>query len=378
MTSLSSDFEILIMAPTGQDGIAAVEVLKSHGIQSQSFADMNGLCSRLNSSVGGILIAEEALTLENSDQLRYALSLQEPWSNLPIILMTSEFEKILSAERILEMLGAGGSLSILERPFKIITLISAIRVALTSRQKQYEVRELLFEQVKALRQRDEFLSIASHELKTPLTSLKIQVQIRKKLMERNDPSVYSEESVSNLVTMADKQILRLTRLVEDMLDITRIQNGKLTLNVETLEFDVLVKEVIQNFDEEYRRAGCELNADISESLKVQGDRYRLEQVIANLLSNALKYGDGCPVAVKLTREGETVKLSVKDLGIGIEEESHERVFERFERAVSPSRIGGLGLGLYITRQIVELHHGRIYLESNQVKGTEFLIELPAV
>jgi signal transduction histidine kinase len=374
---MNSDYEILILAPTGQDGTAAVEVLGTHNIGSYAFADMSELCQRLKSPSGAILIAEEALTLENSDQLKRALSIQEAWSSIPIILMTSEFEKILSAEKIMEILGTSGSLSILERPFKILTLISAIRVALGAREKQYEVRELLRQQVLALRQRDEFLSIASHELKTPLTSLKIQVQIRKRLLEKKDESVFSPEKVTGLVDIADKQIDRLIRLVDDMLDITRIQNGKLSLNIKTVEFDLLASEVVQNFSDEYHRAGCELSFHSEEHLLIEGDRYRLEQVIANLLSNALKYGEKCPVSVRASKEGNKVILSVKDQGMGISEENQKRIFDRFERAVSPNNIGGLGLGLYITRQIVELHKGTIKVESVEGKGSEFLLELPA-
>ncbi len=376
MKNPASDLEVLILAPTGQDGGAAVEVLNTHRILARPFSDMTSLCERLKKPAGAVLIAEEALTLENSDQLKQAVSLQEAWSNIPIILLTSEFEKILSAERILEILGTTGSLSILERPFKILTLVSAVRVALGSRLRQYEVKELLEQQAKALKQRDEFLHIASHELKTPLTSLKIQVQLRKKLLEKNDPGVYSPESVTNLVNITDKQIRRLTRLVEDMLDITRIQGGQLTLNTEKIEFENLVKEVISNFDEEFRRAGCELRSEIAGGLTINGDRYRLEQVVTNLLSNALKYGNGCPVDVKASKDGKAIRLSVKDQGIGIDSTSQERIFERFERAVSPSSIGGLGLGLYITRQIVELHHGKIYLESTVGKGSEFILEFP--
>lgn len=377
MNKSPDDFEVLVLAPTGQDGKAAVEVLGANRIISKSYDTMEKLCERLRSPAGAILIAEEALTLENSDQLRQLLSLQDPWSSIPIILMTSEYEKILSAEKILEILGIGGSLSILERPFKILTLISALRFALGSRQRQYEVRDLLREQLLSLKQRDEFLHIASHELKTPLTSLKIQVQIRKRLLEKNDPAALSHESVKGLVTMADKQILRLTRLVEDMLDITRIQNGKLTLKTEVLDLSELLREVTENFSEEYRRAGSHLNVDVAEKLLIDGDRYRLEQVIANLLSNALKYGNQRPVSVKAFRNGGEVRFSVADEGIGIASESIERVFDRFERAVSPTSIGGLGLGLYISRQIVELHHGSISLRSAVGKGSEFTVTFPS-
>jgi signal transduction histidine kinase len=372
----NSDFEILILAPTGEDGKAAVEVLKAHQLEARSFSDMNDLCRRLNTYAGAILLAEEALSLESSGQLKEVLSVQEPWSSIPIILMTSEFEKILSAEKILEILGTSGSLSILERPFKILTLISAVRVALGSRLRQYEVSELLQEQIKALKQRDEFLSIASHELKTPLTSLKIQVQLRKKLFEKGDPGVYEPENVMALVNMTDKQVNRLTRLVDDMLDITRIQSGKLTLNIEAVDFHQLILDVGQNFKEQYQAARCDLVLNVDDNLFVAGDIYRLEQVIANLLSNALKYGNGCPVKVRAKSEGDQVVLTVQDEGMGIAEENHARIFERFERAVSASSIGGLGLGLYITRQIVELHRGKITLQSSLGKGSTFTITLP--
>lgn len=376
MNRAKSDFEVLILAPTGQDGLAAVDVLRSNQIFAQSYPDMNLLCERLKSHAGAILIAEEALTLENSAELRKVQSAQDPWSNIPIILMTSEYEKILSAEKILEILGTSGSLSILERPFKILTLVSTLRVALGSRQKQYEVSDLLQEQMKSLKQRDEFLSIASHELKTPLTSLKIQVQLRKRLVEKGNPLVYEPESVLTLVNMADKQVNRLTRLVDDMLDITRIQNGKLSLNVEVVEFHLLVKEVTQNFQEEFRAAKCELHVRLDDDLFIAGDVYRLEQVIANLLSNALKYGKGCPVHVDAKLDSEHVILSIKDEGMGIAAENHERVFERFERAVSASSIGGLGLGLYISRQIVELHKGTIRIESAPGVGSNFILKFP--
>lgn len=370
------EYEILILAPTANDGAAAAEVMSEYSIRSSVCKDMAELCDRINPSSGAILIAEEALTFENSDQLKDALSFQEPWSNIPIVLMTSDQEKIISAERILEILGMGGSLSILERPFKIITLISALRVALVSRQRQYEVRDLLRKQIESLKQRDEFLSIASHELKTPLTSLKIQVQLREKLFERNDVSVFEPEKVKSLVHMTGKQVNRLTRLVDDMLDITRIQNGKLSLNMDVVDFDVLVKEVIENFAEEYRNAGCDLSFRIPEALFLTGDRYRLEQVITNLLSNALKYGNGCPVEVVVTSTEKKIRLSVRDHGKGIAPENHERIFERFERAVSATSVGGLGLGLYITRQIVELHNGTIILKSTPGEGSDFVVELP--
>ena len=229
-------------------------MLGRHGIHAEPVRLLSELCSRVQKPAGALLIAEEALTIESALELKAALSSQESWSSLPVILMTSQAEHHFAIENILQLFGISGSISLLERPFRILTLLSSVRVALQARKRQYEMRELMAEQNRAVEQqklavaqRDEFLSIASHELKTPITSMKLQVQSRKRFVKQGDPSVFSPDKVISLHNFTDTQLSHLSRLVDDMLDITRIVNGKLSLHCEQMELGPLVEEVLEGF-----------------------------------------------------------------------------------------------------------------------------------
>jgi PAS domain S-box-containing protein len=229
----------------------------------------------------------------------------------------------------------------------------------------------------AIQARDEFISICSHELKTPLTSMKLQFQMAEKQIRKGSPAALSKEVVEKRVTTANRQLDRMTQLIEEMLDVSRIATGRLPMNRQAIDLYDLVQEVLERFTEQFAALGIALHFESRPiAVSVLGDRYRLEQVVANLLTNAVKYGSGKPVEVKVEIFGESAWLSVKDYGIGIAKESLDRIFNRFERAISASNISGLGLGLYISRQIVEAHEGRIWAESELGKGSSFTVELP--
>lgn len=371
----NSKYEVLILAPTGKDALAASEVLMSAAILATPFETIHHVCERLEGPAGALLIAEESLSMDSAEALEKVLLKQEAWSSLPIILMTSRADRIFSAEKIIDMFSRTGSISIIERPFRIITLVSTVRVALKTREKQYQIKDLMLLQESALRQRDEFLSIASHELKTPMTSLKLQVQTRKKLIARGDQSVFDPERVTALIEITDRQVNRISRLVDDMLDISRIVNGKLSLNLEDVELRQLIMEVYRNLSHDFETAGCVVTFSMPKEVHVLCDRYRMEQVITNLLSNALKYGSSNPVEVRLDLKNGEAWVHVIDTGMGIAKENLVRIFDRFERAIGGS-ISGLGLGLYITKQIVEMHKGHINVSSTVGKGSEFSFHIP--
>lgn len=229
----------------------------------------------------------------------------------------------------------------------------------------------------AVRLRDDFLSIASHELKTPLNPLQLQVQS----LQRKLPQVVAPDSLA-LVSQKTSTILRnidrLTRLVNDLLDTTRIGAGQFGFEFTQVDLCVIVREVAEMFEErgELKQAGCTLQLDVDDSLVGRWDRIRLEQLVVNLLSNALKYGAGRPVYIECKRQGPNARLSVKDHGIGIAAEDLKRIFGRFERAVSVRHYGGLGLGLYITKQIVHGLGGHIEVESEPGVHTVFSVQLP--
>ncbi|MFL5313389.1 MAG: ATP-binding protein [Myxococcales bacterium] len=223
----------------------------------------------------------------------------------------------------------------------------------------------------AVRARDDFLSIASHELRTPLTPLRLQTQILRRLLTQ--PDTPPREKLAASLDTLDRQTDRLGRLVNDLLDVSRITAGKLTLHLERLDLADVAREVVERY------AGASRSLIELRMLPAPGnwDRTRLEQVATNLLANAIKYGEGKPIDVVVEpRDGGAI-LAVRDRGIGIAPQDAERIFGRFERAISATSYGGLGLGLYIARQIVVAHGGRISVESAPGEGATFTVSVPA-
>lgn len=216
----------------------------------------------------------------------------------------------------------------------------------------------------ALKSRDNFLSIASHELKTPITSLLIQIQMFSRSIEKKDEKIYQPEKMNKLIDVLSRQVTRLTRLVDDMLDVSRIQLGKLKIEKEPFDFLELVQEILSRMENNFLAAGIPIPKLVAKGeSKGIWDRLRIEQVVVNLFTNALKYGDGNPVSVEVQGTDESVILSVKDNGKGIPSEHLERIFNRFERGTEEKEISGLGLGLFISKQIIEEHSGKIWAES---------------
>ena len=233
---------------------------------------------------------------------------------------------------------------------------------------------LLERSQEAVRLREEFLSVASHELNTPLAGLTLSVQA---LRERTEAPVAAGEK-DQLTDLIYRQAQRLTRLVDELLDVTRLQNTQFALRLVDLDLAALVAEVSSRVRPQLERAHCDLSLVLAGPVKVRGDRGRLEQVLSNLLSNAMKFGAGRPVEIRVERQGSRALLSVSDRGIGIDLSNHPRLFERFERGVSARHYGGLGLGLYICRQIIDAHQGTIQVHSRPGQGATFTVELPAL
>ncbi len=246
-----------------------------------------------------------------------------------------------------------------------------------------ENAKLYAEQVDARRKvedlsrlKDEFLSIASHELRTPVTSIKGYTQLAKTLIRENDLET-SEEYLS----IALDQIDRMSRLILELLDVSRIETGRLEIRREPIPWQTFVREVVQRHHTAGGERKFHLNIDATVVSTVTGDRDRLEQVLGNLIENSVKYSpEGSDVSVNVDARADQVVTSVSDRGIGIPADELGQVFERFHRGrqVSSTNYGGLGLGLYITKQIVERHSGSIWVESKEGSGTTFSFSLPAV
>ncbi|WP_328285473.1 PAS domain-containing sensor histidine kinase [Myxococcus sp. NMCA1] len=236
---------------------------------------------------------------------------------------------------------------------------------------------LYTEAQEAVRARDSFLSVASHELNTPLTSLMLNIQaLRREMEPRASNGPASPEALSTKVVAVQRQVSRLSSLVRELLDVSRITAGRLRLEREDLDLAALTREVVPRFTEDLARAGCALHLDAGGAATGHWDRLRLEQVLQNLLSNAIKYGRGRPIEVRVGADASRACLSVKDQGVGIPPEGRARLFQRFERLASERHYGGLGLGLWIVKQIVDAMEGRILVESVPGQGSTFTVELP--
>lgn len=239
-----------------------------------------------------------------------------------------------------------------------------------------ELRSTQAELEAAVRMRDDFMSIVSHELKTPLNTLILEVQLRQLQLARNNFSAFSEERLRQMTDKDERQIQSLIRLIDDMLDVSRIRTGKLSIRPTRVDLGRLVASVVDNFAPQMEAAGCALLFQRPEPLIGIWDEFRIEQVLANLLTNAMRYGGGKPVQVSVFAVGEQACIEVRDQGIGIDPKNLERIFQQFERAEGSEGSAGLGLGLFIAEQIVKAHGGRIQVESEEGLGSLFRVLLP--
>lgn len=306
----------------------------------------------------------------------------ERTKSIPLIFVTAAGN---DAQRVFQGYEAG-AVDFLHKPLAPQIVLSKVRIFLelyTQRillqQKLEKIKETETYLQKALASRDEFLSICSHELKTPLTSLKMQIQITNRLKERKgDEVAFSPENMTKFMNQADRSVERIIHLVNDMLDISRVATGRLSLNLQQVNLKDLVYEVSERLQPFMEMANCSLKVESENNVEGLWDRFRIEQVLTNLLTNAAKYAPENPVEVRVQKVDGCAILSVRDHGEGISDEDQKRIFERFERAVNSSSVSGLGLGLYISKEIIEMHHGKISVESKKNEGTTFIVKLPLI
>jgi signal transduction histidine kinase len=223
-----------------------------------------------------------------------------------------------------------------------------------------------------VRLRDEFLSVASHELRTPISTLTLQTET---LLRDGETKPVDERLQKKLLTIRN-QISRLSQLVDVLLDVSRLIEGRLNLRTEEVDLASIAAEAIDMLRESAERAGCPIHLNSQQAVPGWWDRLRVGQVVTNLLSNAIKFGPGQPVDVDVETTGDRARLRVRDRGIGVPNEARERIFARFERASAHQGIPGLGLGLWITKQIVDAYGGSIGVDSQVGKGSTFTVELP--
>jgi signal transduction histidine kinase len=385
-----ADKRVLLLAPTGRDAHMIAKVLGEAGVAAEPCSDIDDFCLKFSEGAGAAFITEEALHATALKCLVEALAGQPPWSDFPLVVLTSGGGDAPPNLTTLKTLADAGNVTLIERPTRVITLVSALHAALRARRRQYEVREhllaqkrteeeralLLAEAEAANRTKDEFLATMSHELRTPMTAILGWAQM---LRSRT----LGEADFERALEIVERNAQAQNKLIEDLLDISRIITGKLRLDVRPVDLAGVVESVIEAL-----RPTAEVKAIRLQSLldpqagPVSGDADRLQQVVWNLLSNAIKFTPkGGRVQVRLERVNSHVEIVVSDSGKGISAEFLPHVFDRFRQADSTStrKHGGMGLGLSIVRQLVELHGGTVGVESSGVgQGATFIVQLPVM
>jgi signal transduction histidine kinase/ActR/RegA family two-component response regulator len=359
---------VLVLAPTGQDARLTASVLSDAGIGSLVCRDAPAVARELAAGdVGVVLLAEEALTADALAVLLSALAEQPPWSDVPLVVIASEDASVSASRRSLEIVDLLGHVTLLDRPIRLISLLSAIRVAIRARRRQYQARELLVRLQQGLQQRDQFLAMLGHELRNPLTAITYAAA-----RLRGDSAPRHREVI-------ERQSWHLARIVDELLDVARVTTNKVTLHRAVGDLRELVASCV-----DAARLGnpeldlqCELSAT---EVPVDIDAVRMEQVVTNLLVNAVKYTSRAGVIrASLRKEAEEAVLSVEDNGVGISADMLPRIFDLFTQvdgSLDRAR-GGLGIGLTVVRGIVELHGGTVEAFSEGLdRGSRFDIRLP--
>ena len=228
----------------------------------------------------------------------------------------------------------------------------------------------------AVKARDDLLSICSHELRTPIASMKLASQTYRRGLQKSDPRATSPERIVKMVEQSDRQLDRLINLIDEMLDFSHVNRGSLKLQITNFNLSELVGEIVERMRPQFQALQADLIFQPAPAIEGGWDRFRIEQVIVNLFSNALKYGAYQPVRVSLVDLGSATQLKVSDQGLGIAPADQQRIFQAYERAVNLQNISGLGLGLYLSKQIVEAHQGSIEVFSALGMGSSFVVNLP--
>lgn len=227
-----------------------------------------------------------------------------------------------------------------------------------------------------IRSRDEFFSVASHELKTPLTSLKLRIEIFERDLKKEPGEFVRKEMITEVLDFVNGQLFRLENLIDNLLDISRIRLKQLNIKINKIDFAAIVRETVHRLSDQAKMVGSQLRMRVPEKVEGYWDRMRLEQLTTNLISNAIRYGDGRPIDIELTAAPDHVTLTVEDEGGGISEADVKRIFLPFERASVSRSSAGLGLGLFIVQQIVSAHGGKVRVEKREKRGSRFIVELP--
>lgn len=361
---------ILIVAPIGRDAELMCAQLNAAGLNCSPCKDVHALCSDLAEGAGALILTEEALTHDDAAELLRTLAKQPPWSETPLIILTGalSFEaKTHSFDGIVRRT----NVTLVDRPVRIKSLISAAQTALRARQRQYDVRDLMQQLEERVHERDRFLAVLGHELRNPLGAILLASQ-----MTEADGKIDADKA-----QLIERQSRHLTRLVNDLLDLSRVAAGKIVLKRQRVNLVEIISQSVRTVVPVAERQGIDLALRIpTHRIIVDADPVRVDQIVTNILTNAIKYTpEGGHVTLDLSDEQGQAIIRVTDDGVGVAPDRIGGIFELFaqaENAIGRAQ-GGMGIGLALVRNLAELHDGSVDANSDGLgKGSEFVVRLP--
>jgi signal transduction histidine kinase len=313
--------------------------------------------------------------------------------NIPIVFVSAAGRELNYAFKGYEQ----GAVDFLHKPLDPDAVRSKVNVFVTLDQQRREMRrhmealersrseqDTLLRELnqtqeelqRSLRMRDDFMSLVAHELRTPLNTLFLETQMRSLQLKRGNLPAFNPEQMGNMIKRDERQIKAMIRLIDDMLDVSRMKSGTLSIRPGRVELMGLLERIVSDLALQAAAAGSTLQLASHAPVEGWWDEFRIEQVIVNLLTNALRYGGGGRVELSVHQEGSAVRIDVRDHGKGIAPDFIDRIFEPYERGAKSGEAKGLGLGLYISRQLATSHQGQLTVQSTPGQGATFSLTLP--
>ena len=373
---VSEVVKVTVLAPTHQDAKYCQEVLHEHSVACEFVTSIHDLTVRIRRGAGVVLVAQEFLTASAMACLRDVLQEQPSWSDIPVLVLLAQHET--SARTIADLLSLG-HVTLIERPLRIALLVSTLQSRIRDRMRQYEVRDLLCEAQQASESKSAFLANMSHEIRTPMTSILGYAELMSDLVEHADALTY--------LSTIRRNGEFLLGIINDILDLSKIEAGKLDIDIQRFDLTILVEEVRSIMEVRANENGLHLEVEyVSEIPKLIGsDPKRLKQILVNLVGNAVKFtkrGGGVKLRVSFAspmalHDRGSLSISVSDTGIGMTEAQRDRLFKPFSQGDSAitQQFGGTGLGLDISQRLAAMLGGKILVDSEVDLGSTFTLTI---
>jgi signal transduction histidine kinase len=372
MTPPSNEVNVLLVDDLRENLVALEALIRQPGRRIFTARSGEQALSLMLEHPFALAILDVQMPSMNGFELAELMRGTERTRAIPIVFVSAAGRELDYAFQGYE----SGAVDFLYKPLDPHAVRSKVNVFVELFRQRQELQEAKVQLQRAVSMRDDFMSMIAHELRNPLNSVYLQAQLRRRMLAAPTPP--DSQTMQKMVERDERQIRSMVRLLDDMLDVSRARTGNLAIVPAPFDLAASATAVVDAIQEQARASGITLTLAAPDTLPVVGDEFRIEQVITNLLTNALRYGQGKPVAVTagIREQEREAFVSVRDQGMGVAPADQERIFEQFERTDGAAQVAGLGLGLYIARQIAQAHQGRLEVRSAPGEGAEFILSLP--